>query len=58
VVTVSIFALQVLVALPAAYALAKLRFAGRELLFALVLFCIAMYSTMVTTSSIFLYFNF
>ena len=25
---------------------------------ALVLFCIAMYSTMVTTSSIFLYFNF
>jgi multiple sugar transport system permease protein len=40
VVTVSIFALQVLVALPAAYALAKLRFAGREVLFALVLFCI------------------
>ena len=39
-VTVSIFALQVLVALPAAYALAKLRFAGREVLFALVLFCI------------------
>jgi multiple sugar transport system permease protein len=40
VVTASIFALQVLIALPAAYALAKLRFAGREVLFALVLFCI------------------
>jgi multiple sugar transport system permease protein len=40
IVTVSIFALQVLIALPAAYALAKLRFAGREVLFALVLFCI------------------
>ena len=39
-VTVSIFALQVLVALPAAYALAKLRFPGRDVLFALVLFCI------------------
>ena len=36
----SIFALQVLVALPAAYALAKLRFRGRDVLFALVLFCI------------------
>ena len=40
VVTTSIFALQVLIALPCAYALAKLRFAGREVLFALVLFCI------------------
>ena len=40
VVTASIFALQVLIALPAAYALAKLRFAGRNVLFALVLFCI------------------
>jgi multiple sugar transport system permease protein len=40
IVTVSIFALQVLIALPAAYALAKLRFAGRDVLFALVLFCI------------------
>lgn len=40
IVTVSIFVLQVLVALPAAYALAKLRFAGRSVLFALVLFCI------------------
>jgi len=38
IVTVSIFALQVLVALPAAYALAKLRFIGRNALFALVLF--------------------
>lgn len=40
IVTVSIFVLQVLVALPAAYALAKLRFVGRNVLFALVLFCI------------------
>ena len=40
VVTASILALQVLIALPCAYALAKLRFAGREVLFALVLFCI------------------
>ncbi|MFO1110175.1 MAG: carbohydrate ABC transporter permease [Bradyrhizobium sp.] len=38
IVTVSIFALQLLVALPAAYALAKLRFLGRNVLFALVLF--------------------
>lgn len=38
IVTVSIFVLQVLVALPAAYALAKLRFLGRDTLFALVLF--------------------
>jgi multiple sugar transport system permease protein len=40
IVTVSIFALQVLIALPASYALAKLRFWGRETVFALVLFCI------------------
>jgi multiple sugar transport system permease protein len=40
IVTASIFVLQVLVALPAAYALAKLRFAGRGILFAVVLFCI------------------
>lgn len=40
IVTVAIFMLQVLVALPAAYALAKLRFVGRDALFALVLFCI------------------
>jgi multiple sugar transport system permease protein len=38
IVTISIFVLQVLVALPAAYALAKLRFIGRNALFALVLF--------------------
>jgi len=40
IVTVSIFALQVLIALPCAYALAKLRFLGRRTLFALVLLCI------------------
>lgn len=38
IVTVAIFTCQVLVALPAAYALAKLRFVGRKALFALVLF--------------------
>ncbi|MFV2092414.1 MAG: carbohydrate ABC transporter permease [Hyphomicrobiales bacterium] len=38
VVTASIFLIQVLVALPAAYALAKLRFWGREAVFGLVLF--------------------
>ncbi|NEW92344.1 carbohydrate ABC transporter permease [Rhodopseudomonas sp. BR0M22] len=38
IVTVAIFTCQVLVALPAAYALAKLRFLGRKALFALVLF--------------------
>jgi multiple sugar transport system permease protein len=40
IVTAAIFALQVLVALPAAYALAKLRFLGRQAIFALVLLCI------------------
>ncbi|EAQ03127.1 sugar ABC transporter, permease protein [Pseudooceanicola batsensis HTCC2597] len=40
IVTLSIFALQVVVALPAAYALAKLRFWGREAVFGLVLFCL------------------
>jgi multiple sugar transport system permease protein len=40
IVTVTIFVLQVMIALPAAYALAKLRFWGREAVFALVLFCI------------------
>ncbi len=40
IVTVSIFVLQVLVAMPAAYALAKLRFLGRNTVFALILFCI------------------
>lgn len=39
-VTVSIFLIQVLVALPCAYALAKLRFWGREAVFGLVLFCL------------------
>ncbi|GGO55362.1 carbohydrate ABC transporter membrane protein 2, CUT1 family [Roseovarius pacificus] len=40
IVTASIFLLQVVVALPAAYALAKLRFWGREAVFGLVLFCL------------------
>lgn len=39
-VTLSIFLLQALVALPAAYALAKLRFRGRDAAFNLVLFCL------------------
>ncbi|WP_095590654.1 carbohydrate ABC transporter permease [Actibacterium ureilyticum] len=39
-VTASIFVIQAVVALPAAYALAKLRFWGREAVFALVLFCL------------------
>ncbi len=42
VVTLSIFALQALVALPCAYALAKLRFRGRDAMFTLVLFCLLM----------------
>ena len=40
IVTASIFVIQVLVALPAAYALAKLRFWGRDFVFGLVLFCL------------------
>jgi len=40
IVTASIFALQVLIALPCAYALAKLRFRGRDALFGAVLLCI------------------
>ena len=40
IVTASIFVIQVLVALPAAYALAKLRFWGRDAVFGLVLFCL------------------
>lgn len=40
IVTASIFALQVLVALPAAYALAKLRFRGRTFMFGAVLLCL------------------
>ncbi|MCG7522457.1 carbohydrate ABC transporter permease [Ruegeria sp. Ofav3-42] len=40
IVTASIFLIQVVVALPAAYALAKLRFWGRDAVFGLVLFCL------------------
>ena len=40
IVTVSIFLIQVVVALPCAYALAKLKFWGRDAVFALVLFCL------------------
>ncbi|WP_299820113.1 carbohydrate ABC transporter permease [uncultured Roseibium sp.] len=40
IITASIFFIQVLVALPCAYALAKLRFWGREAVFGLVLFCL------------------
>ncbi|MEM9435323.1 MAG: carbohydrate ABC transporter permease [Pseudomonadota bacterium] len=40
IVTVSIFLIQIIVALPCAYALAKLRFWGREAVFGLVLFCL------------------
>ena len=40
IVTASIFFIQVLVALPAAYGLAKLRFWGREFVFGAVLFCL------------------
>ncbi len=40
IVTLSIFLIQVVVALPAAYALAKLKFWGREAVFSLVLFCL------------------
>ncbi|MGD9881241.1 MAG: carbohydrate ABC transporter permease [Reyranella sp.] len=40
IVTAAIFALQVLVNVPAAYALAKLRFRGRTTLFAAVLVCL------------------
>ena len=40
IVTLSIFFIQVIVALPCAYALAKLRFWGREAVFGLVLFCL------------------
>lgn len=40
IVTVSIFVLQVAIALPAAYALAKIRFWGRDVVFVLVLFSI------------------
>lgn len=40
IVTASIFLVQVIVALPCAYALAKLKFWGREAVFGLVLFCL------------------
>ncbi len=40
IVTASIFLIQIMVALPAAYALAKLKFWGREAVFSLVLFCL------------------
>ncbi len=40
IVTASIFMIQIVVALPAAYALAKLKFWGREAVFSLVLFCL------------------
>jgi len=40
IVTFSIFFIQVLVALPAAYALSKLKFYGREFVFSMVLFCL------------------
>jgi multiple sugar transport system permease protein len=40
IITASIFFFQVIIALPCAYALAKLRFLGRELLFTLVLLCL------------------
>ena len=40
IVTLSIFAIQIVVALPCAYALAKLRFWGRDLVFGLVIFCL------------------
>lgn len=40
IVTVSIFVIQMLIALPCAYALAKLRFWGRDAVFAMVIFCL------------------
>ena len=40
IVTLSIFAIQVLIALPCAYALAKLNFWGRDVVFGLVIFCL------------------
>lgn len=40
IVTVSIFVLQVIIALPCAYALSKLRWWGRDVVFAMVLLCL------------------
>ena len=39
-VTVSIFVIQVIIALPCAYALSKLRFWGRNVVFGMVIFCL------------------
>ena len=39
-VTLSIFVIQVLIALPCAYALAKLNFWGKDIVFGLVIFCL------------------
>ena len=39
-VTVTIFIIQVIVALPCAYALSKLRFWGRDVVFGMVIFCL------------------
>jgi multiple sugar transport system permease protein len=39
-VTVSIFIIQVIIALPCAYALSKLRFWGRNVVFGMVIFCL------------------
>jgi len=40
IVTASIFLIQVVIALPCAYALSKLRFWGRDVVFGLVMFCL------------------
>lgn len=40
IVTLSIFFIQILIALPCSYALAKLRFKGRDFVFGMVLFCL------------------
>ena len=40
IVTVSIFAIQILIALPCAYALAKLDFLGKNIVFGMVIFCL------------------
>jgi len=40
IVTLSIFVIQVIIALPCAYALAKLNFWGKDVVFALVIFCL------------------
>ena len=40
IVTVSIFAIQILIALPCAYALAKLNFLGKNIVFGMVIFCL------------------